>query len=405
MQNIKVGIIRERKDPPDYRVPLTPAQCKQLVDQYPFLDLKVESSETRCYSDDEYKAAGVEVVADVSGQDILLGVKEVPVDEVLPNKTYLIFSHTYKKQPYNRVLLQQFVKQNSRLVDYELLTDGRGIRVIAFGRFAGLVGAHNGVMTWGQRTGKLDLKRAYEYKTLAAMEEAYKSITIPPLKIVLTGNGRVAKGSKEILDAMGIKRVHDSEFVKIDKPTEAVYCMLDSNDLYERKDGEPFVSKHFFANPSMYQSKFEPFTKCSDLMINAIYWHPEAPVFFTREDMLADDFRIEVIADITCDIEGSVPATLKATTIADPYMGYDPRTGQEVEPFTEDSVDVMSIDNLPNELSRDASQAFGEQLMENVLPQLFGVAKGDMVEKATIAVNGGLGPHFQYLTDYLAGKE
>lgn len=405
MQKIKVGIIRERKDPPDYRVPLTPAQCKQLVDQYPFLDLKVECSDTRCFSDDEYREAGVEVVADVSGQDILLGVKEVPVDEVLTNKTYLIFSHTYKKQPYNRVLLQQFVKQNSSLVDYELLTDKRGIRVIAFGRFAGLVGAHNGLMTWGKRTGKLQLKRAYEYKTLAAMEEAYKSISIPPLKIVLTGKGRVAMGSKEILDAMGIKRVHDTEFVKIDKPAEAIYCMVDSNDLYERIDGEPFVAEHFYSNPSMYISKFEPFTKCTDLMINAIYWHPEAPVFFTREDMLADDFTIEVIADITCDIEGSVPATLRATTIADPYMGYNPTTGKEVEPFTETSVDVMSIDNLPNELSRDASQAFGEQLMENVLPQLFGVAEGDMVERATIATKGGLGKHFQYLTDYLAGKD
>lgn len=401
--SISIGIIKERKTPPDYRVPLTPKQCKQLLETYNDVSLQVEASATRCYTDEEYIAAGIKVVEDVSHCDILLGVKEVPIPNVLNNKTYLIFSHTHKKQPYNRELLRTFVERQNRLVDYELLTDEQGIRVIAFGRFAGLVGAHNGLLTWGKRTGKLELPRAKEYKDLAEMVESYKSVTIPPVKIVLTGNGRVAKGAKEILDAMGIKQLSPTEYLALDTPSEAVYVQLDSADLYERKDGSAFDTPHFFANPQEYKSKFEPYTKATNLMINAIYWDPKAPVYFTQEDMQAADFSITTISDITCDIEGSVPATLRATTIAEPFMGYDPKTGTEVAPFQEHVVDIMSIDNLPNELPRDASEAFGAQMLEHVMPQLIGDASGNMIAKASITNNGKLGEYFSYLEDFLNG--
>lgn len=405
MNKIKLGIIKERKTPPDYRVPLTPQQCKQLLTQYPDLDVTVESSAARCYSDDEYQAAGIQLVDDIGDRDIVLGVKEVPVADLPQDKTLLIFSHTYKKQPYNRKLLQAMVANNIKLVDYELLTDDDGIRVIAFGRFAGLVGAHNGLLTWGKRTGLLDLKRAHEYKDLAEMKASYKDISIPPLKIVLTGNGRVAKGALEILEAMDIKRVSPYEYLNISKPNRPVYVQLDSDDLYKRKDGSVFEFSHFFDNPSEYISAFEPYTHGTDLMINAIYWDPAAPAYFSRKDMLRHDFDIRVIADITCDIEGSIPATLRATTIAEPFMGYDPVTGLEAEPFQDNVIDIMSIDNLPNELPRDASQAFGEQLIANVIPQLLGAQEGDMIEKATITEKGKLGTYYTYLSGYLAGEE
>lgn len=403
MQAVKIGIIKERKNPPDYRVPLTPKQCRQLVSQYPFATIIVEASDLRCYTDEEYTEAGVTVADSVADCDILLGVKEVPLDAILPDKTYLIFSHTYKKQPYNRQLLQTFVQRNCTLVDYELLTDDNGIRVIAFGRFAGLVGAHNALLTWGARTGKLQLQRAYQYKDLAEMLKAYKQVDIPSIKIALTGGGRVAKGSKEILDAMGIKQLTPTEYLALDHPQEAVYVQLDSEDLYERKDGEPFETRHFYAHPELYQSTFEPYTSCTHIMINAIYWHPKAPVYFTTDDMRRDDFSITTIADITCDIEGSIPATLRATTIAEPFMGFNPITKQETLPFQDDVVDIMSIDNLPNELPRDASEAFGQQMLDYVMPQLLGVEKGTMIERASIAQNGQLGKHFSYLEDYLAG--
>ncbi len=402
MQSVKLGIIQERKNPPDTRVPLTPQQCRQLLHQYPHVQLVVEQSPNRCYTDAEYKQAGIKLVDDVADCDILLGVKEVPKAEILPGKTYLIFSHTHKKQPYNRELLRTFVQRNNRLVDYELLTNEQGIRVIAFGRFAGLVGAHNALLTWGKRTGKLSLERATGYTDLAAMLQSYQGLQIPPVKIVLTGDGRVARGAREILDAMGIKRLSPAEYLATDQPTEAVYVQLDSIDLYSRTDGSPFEAQHFFSQPEMYQSSFGPYTTCTDVMINAIYWNPAAPVYFNREDMRQPNFSITTIADITCDIEGSVPATLRATTIAEPFMGYNPATGQEEAPFQPHVVDIMSIDNLPNELPRDASAAFGEQLLTFVIPQLLGTTPGNMIEKASITENGQLGKHFSYLAGFLA---
>lgn len=404
MEKIKLGIIKERKTPPDYRVPLIPEQCKALSEHYHNASIAVEASLSRCFDNEEYVECGVEVLQDVSHCDILLGVKEVPIPNIIPGKTYLIFSHTHKKQPYNRRLLQAFIDNKCRLIDYELLTNDIGVRVIAFGHFAGLVGAHNGLLTWGKRTGRLDLDRAYNYKDLAAMLEAYKAIDIPPMKIVLTGNGRVAGGARDILDALGIKRLTPQEYLAINEPQEAVYVQLDSKDLYKRKDGEPYRNEHFYANPGMYQSTFAPYTRDTDLMINAIYWDPKAPVFFTKEDMKQPEFGIKVIADITCDIEGSVPCTLKATTIAEPFMGYDPQSEQEIAPFQPLGIDIMSIDNLPNELPRDASKAFGEQLMENVLPQLLGKEAGQMINRATICKDGKLNDGFEYLQSYLDGE-
>lgn len=403
MENIKLGIIKERKTPPDYRVPLTPEQCKALLEQYDNVSIEAEESLSRCYANEEYENNGITLSKDVSHCDILLGVKEVPIPNIVPGKTYLIFSHTHKKQPYNRKLLQAFIDNNCRLIDYELLTNEVGVRVIAFGHFAGLVGAHNGLLTWGKRTGKLNLERAYKYKDLAAMLEAYKSVDIPPMKIVLTGSGRVAGGARDILDALQIKRLTPEEYLAMDEPNEAVYVQLDSKDLYKRKDGEPYKNEHFYAHPAMYESTFAPYTRGTDLMINAIYWDPQAPVFFTKEDMKSPGFGVKVIADITCDIEGSIPCTLKATTIADPFMGYDPKSGQEIAPFQPLGIDIMSIDNLPNELPRDASKAFGEQLTENVLPQLLGKEVGNMINRATICKNGKLNEGFEYLEDFLKG--
>ncbi len=401
MTQVKIGIIREMKSPPDSRVVLTPDQCARLLQQYPQLDIAVQASPNRCFADAEYTAAGIPVVNDVADRQILIGVKEVPIPAIIPHRTYLCFSHTHKKQLYNRPLLKAFIEKGVKLVDYELLTDDSGARVIAFGHFAGLVGAHNGLLTWGRRTGKLHLKRAKDYTDYAAMKADYENITVPPVKIVLTGSGRVATGAKEILDLLRIKQVSVAEYLAIDEPTEAVYVQISTGDIYQIP-GRPFEFSHFVKNPSEYVSMFTAFYKSTDLLINAIYWDPKAPRFFCLEEMARPDFRIRTIADITCDIGGSVPATLKATTIAEPFMGYDPQTQQETEPFQPSSIDIMSIDNLPNELPRDASCAFGEQFMHHVLEELIGLRHGDMVARATICENGQLGRDFKYLGEFLA---
>ncbi len=403
MSEVKIGIIREMKMPPDSRVVLTPAQCAQLKNQYPQLNITVQRSPGRCYTDAEYEVAGVTLVDDMHDREILIGVKEIPISDIVPHRTYICFSHTHKKQLNNRPLLQAFIEKGVKLVDYELLTDANHNRVIAFGYFAGLVGAHNGLLTWGKRTGKLNLKRVKDYQDFSTLKEDYKSITIPPVKIVLTGSGRVASGAKEILDLLRIKQVTKEEYLQIDEPTEAVYVQLNTHEIYQHLGGKLFYMDHFVQNPQDYGSSFAPFFRSSDLLINAIYWDPKAPRYFTLDEMALPDFRIRTIADITCDIGGSVPATLRATTIAEPFMGYDPITQQETAPFQPNSIDIMSIDNLPNELPRDASQAFGKMFIAHVLPELMDEKPGDMIARATICAGGQLGKEFGYLREWVVG--
>ncbi len=399
---MKLGIIREGKTPPDSRVPLTPKQCAQLVKEG--VDLVVQRSPGRCYTDEEYKAEGITLVDTVNDRDVVLGVKEVPIDQLIPSKKYFFFSHTIKAQPYNRDLLQAILAKNIHLHDWEVLTNDSGARVIAFGRFAGIVGAHNGMLTYGLRTGEFELEPAHETTDMEAMFNAYRTMQLPRMRVVVTGGGRVAGGSVETLEAMGVKRVDPADYLN-NKYDHAIYTQLNSEDLYFRKDGSAFDLQHFYNNPADYDCDLSDYYRKSDVFVNAVYWDPAAPAYFSQEQMNEEDFRISVIADITCDIapEASVPSTIRPSTIDDPYYGFDPATGEEIEPFSKDGIDVMAIDNLPNELPRDASQAFGEQFMEFVLPELLKENSG-MMERASIAINGKLGPHFQYLQDYVDDK-
>lgn len=402
---MKIGIIKERKVPSDSRVPLTPAQCKYIIEETPF-DLVVERSDVRCYTDEEYSAQQVPLVDDVSDCDILMGVKEVPVDALIPNKTYLYFSHTIKKQSYNRKLLQAMLAKHIRMIDYEVLTDENGARVIAFGRFAGMVGAHNGLMTYGTRTGEFTLPRMHSFHDYAAAKDYYNTLTFPAIKIVLTGNGRVGNGAAEVLRDMGIRQVEPAAYLS-QSFDEAVFVQLDSEDYIVHSEGAEFVTQHFYDNPSEYEANFKPYAENSDIMINGIYWDNEAPVFFTVDEMKDPNFKIQVIADVTCDIApvSSIPSTIKASTIADPVFGFNPATGEEDAPYQPDVVDVMSIDNLPNELPRDASAAFGEMFIGHVLMEFLN-EKSDRIHRASMTTfDGELNEPFLYLTDYVAGKE
>lgn len=400
---IKFGIIREGKVPPDSRVPLTPVQCKQIQDQFD-LSLQVQASPGRCYTDAEYEQAGFSLSKDLNDRDVLLGVKEVPIDQLIPNKTYLFFSHTIKKQAYNRDLLRAVVTKNIRLIDYEVLTNDRGARLIAFGKFAGMVGAHNALLTYGLRTGVFDLPRMNSFYDYAAAKALYQEMNWPAVKIVLTGTGRVGKGAALVLRDMGIREVTPDDFLAKEYK-EAVFTQLKVHDYVAHRAGITFEIKDYYREPAAYKSIFLPFAKVADIMINGIYWDNAAPAFFTIEDIQSPDWRMNVIADVTCDIApvSSIPSTLRATTIADPFFGFDPSTGQEIAAFSGSGVDMMTIDNLPNELPRDASAAFGEQFIEHILPEFF-KTKSDILLRATIAYNGDLGPHFEYLRDYLEGK-
>lgn len=401
MTTIKIGIIREEKSPQDTRTPITPQQAKQIQETYPLVTIYCQSSKIRSFSDDEYRNAGIDIVEDVSACDILLGVKEVQIDKLIPEKTYLFFSHTIKKQPYNKKLLKSIVENKIRLIDYECLADENGIRVIAFGRWAGIVGAYNAFWTYGQKNKTFSIKRAYQCHDLNELFDELKKVTLPPIKILITGNGRVSQGGLEVLEAAGIKRVDPEQYLfqQFDEP---VFTQIDVDVYTKRKDGKAFSFDHFFKNPSNYKSNFKTFYKTTDVLIMAAYWDPNAPRLFEIEDVKDSAFKISVIADITCDINGSVPTTTKPTTIDDPVYDLDLESFMEKEAFShDDNLSVMSIDNLPNELPRDASESFGEQLMKYVLPELLKGFNQPIIKKATIAEDGDLTGKFEYLRDYL----
>lgn len=401
---MKIGIIRENKIPVDARVVLNPSQCAFLRDSEG-ADLVVQRSAVRCYDDSDYVSHGVPVVDSVADCDILLGVKEVPVDELLADKTYFFFSHTIKAQPYNKGLLQKILKKNIRLIDYEVLKNNEGKRLIAFGFFAGMVGAHNALLTYGMRTGRFSLKRMKDAFDYAQIKKTYHEIKWPVIKIILTGKGRVGAGAVKVLQDMGIKEVNSKSFLN-DQFSEAVFTQIDYDDYVRPKPLSMRKPDEFFSYPEDFESTFSPFAAVSDVMINGVYWDNKAPAFFTKKDMRDPGFKIEVIADITCDIApvSSIPSTLRATTIDEPFFGYDPVTEAEVEPFQGNTIDMMTIDNLPNELPRDASTSFGQQFIEHIWPQLReGAFDGEILKRATIAEDGRLGPHFQYLQDYICG--
>ena len=397
---LTIGIIREGKNPPDHRVVLSPAQCKYLIDTFP-LKIKVQPSINRCFSDAEYEKEGISLSSDVSDCDLLIGIKEVPVEDLMAEKRYLFFSHTIKKQPSNKKLLQAICRQNIELIDFELITDDNNQRLIAFGEFAGMVGAHNALLTWGRRTNQFSLPRMYKLKDYQEAVDFYKQILWPPVKIVLTGTGRVGQGAASVLMDMGIRKTDVVTFLSqsFDEP---VFVQLKSEDYLLRKDGSKFNREHFHLFPSEYSANFTPFIEKSDIFINGIYWNFGAPEFFTKEEMMKDTFRIKVIADLTCDIApvSSVPSTLRASSIEEPIYSYIPETNRESYPTDEKGVDVMAIDNLPNELPRDASLAFGEKFILGVLPDLL-IGNTPKIEKATIARKGSLMPSFSYLEDYI----
>lgn len=405
---MRIGIIRETKTPPDRRVPFTPSQLAELQSRYPGHEFIVQSSHIRCFSDVEYENAGLIPQDDITDCDVLFGVKEVEIDELIPGKTYFFFSHTAKEQPYNRALLQEVAAGKITLVDYEYLTDREGIRLVAFGRWAGIVGAYNGLRAYGERYRQFRLKPAHECHDMEEMKMELEKVRevmadIPPIRILVTGGGRVAHGAMETLGELGLDLVSPASFLT-DEFEKPVICRIDPWDYVRRTHGEEVTLEHFFKHPEQYESTFKPYTKVTDLFVPCHFWDPNSPVFMTPSDMREPDFHIKVIADVSCDIKDPIPSTLRASTIADPFYGYDPVSEQETLPFELRSITVMAVDNLPGELPRDASKDFGQLLSDRIIPSLFNGDQEGIIDRATIVKEGSLTPNYQYLRDYLQGN-
>lgn len=403
MTSLKIGLIREGKTPPDKRVAFTPLQVEEIEQRFPHVKVFCESSETRCFKDEEYNALDIAVTHNIEACDILMGIKEVPINSLIAGKTYLFFSHTLKKQPYNKKLLQAALTKRIRLIDYEALKDKQGNRLVAFGRYAGIVGAYNGLWTYGKRFKKFSLRRAYECFDVNDLKLELGKVNLPPIKILLTGAGRVGKGAMETLDSARIRKVsiHDYLYKEFSEP---VYIQLSSADYHTRKEGGHFNREEFHHYPDRYNSNFYDFTKVTDVLLAGAFWNPKAPVLFTKEQMQSPDFKIRIIADITCDINGSIPSTQRASTIPDPIYDYDPKTNAILPGFSNDSfISVMAVDNLPCELPRSASEEFGRDLIDRILKPLLGDDSEGIIDRATITMDGQLTNHFAYLHDYASG--
>lgn len=398
----RIGLIREGKIPADNRVALTPAQCKWVHKNSAQVKIVAQSSSHRCFSDREYLSAGVEVKEDLSDCDILLGIKEVPVDQLMDNKTYLFFSHTKKKQPHNQKLIRSILNKKIRLIDYECLEHDDGQRIIGFGFFAGVVGAHNGMMAYGNRTGLFKLDRVYKQRSFRELIHNYFGLRLPNVKIAITGSGRVAHGILEIMNLMGIHEVEPDDYLKR-RFSYPVYTQLKGADLYRNKTTGGYNRLEFHDHPELYECIFLPYIAQTDILMNGVYWDKTVPRLFEKADALSDNFIIQTISDITDDANGSVPINLGDQTIEDPIYGVDKKTLEKTAPYLETSIDIMAVGNLPNELPRDASRYFGEQLIKHVLEDLVGNGSA-IIDRATMAKDGDLTSHYEYLRDYVSGN-
>jgi alanine dehydrogenase len=399
---MKLGVIKERKNPPDRRVVLSPAACQAILNRFPAAEIIVEPSDIRVYTDADYRAAGITVADAMDQCDVLLGVKEVPIDALIPNKKYFFFSHTIKKQPYNKKLLQAILAKHIELYDHEVIVNQAGQRVVAFGRYAGIVGAYNGFRAYGLKHGLFELPKAETLPDQQALINALKQIKdkLGACKIVLTGKGKVGNGAREMLVGMGLTELDVNAYLN-QRVTKPVFCQIDVLDYNKRKDGQQLDKKDFYTHAEAYASNFMRFAQVSDFYIAGHFFGDGAPFLFTREDAKSDEFNISVVADISCDIDGPVASTIRPSTIADPIYGYDAQSESEVDYRNEKAIAVMAVDNLPCELPRDASVGFGEQFMEHVIPAFFDNDAQGVLERARMPQDGKLTERFVYLSDYI----
>lgn len=404
---MKIGIIREGKVPPDFRVALTPKQCRLIKETNTDVQISVQRSPIRTYTDDEYENEGIELVDSLEHCDLIIGVKEVNLEDLIPNKSYMFFSHTFKKQSYNRVLLQEILKKKIRLIDYEVIKDKRNVRLIGFGRYAGIVGCYNGFRTFGLKHGLYELKPANQCSDRKEVEKELQKVALPSnFRMVLTGFGRVGHGAREIMNLLPIKEVTPEDYLN-NTYDESVFTHLEVENYFDKADGGEFIRKEFYKKPELFKQGFQKYVPLTDMYVPCHYWNSNSPKILTKADLSSESNRISVIADISCDIADPIASTLRPSKVATPIYGYDPETGNEESNYKKDGIiAVMAVDNLPCELPKDASEDFGNELIKHVLPVMIGEDSDRIIERASQTnLDGHLMPDFEYLLDYVEGKE
>ena len=401
---MKIGIIKETKIPVDNRVALTPAQLGQLKAQYPYHIFKVQSSEIRAYTDDEYRKHGIQVVDNVDDCDMLFGIKEADITTLQRGKHYVFFGHIAKMQPYNKPLFKTLINNRDTFSDYEYLIDSDGKRLVAFGWYAGVVGMYYTLRGWGLRGDKYQLPAPHINFSMQELISNLRSVDLGNIKIVVTGRGRVSKGAQYVLKEIGATELSITEFQNNEHPKGLVYCVANVEDLVKRRNDGGFNREEFDSYPERYESNFDRFAVSADILVSCHFWANNQPVYLAKDSFLVPDFRIRMIGDITCDIEGSIQSTVRSSTHSDPYFDYNPYTGKEEKAFSSaNNITVMAVDTCPNALPRETSEYFGDQLIKYVLNDLL---KGNLdttpvLDKSTILYGGELTERFNYLKDYI----
>jgi len=412
MKNKKIilSIIKEARID-ENRTPLAPSQILNLLDKLSNLKIIVQPSKNRCFKDEDYLKAGAEITDDLSNADIILGVKEVEISRLIENKTYLFFSHTSKVRQYinkatqdkaiiyKKELLREVIKKNVTLIDYENIRSisGEAYRYLGFGRFAGIVGCYNTLNLYLKLQNKQLLPRAFEINSYEKIKDLISNQTFNKLKILQTGRGNVAKGSMEVLKLANIKQISIKDYLN-KKYDEAVFCNISTGECIERIDGKNFSYQDLFLNSHEYRSKIKNFLFDTDVLICGHYWDSRFPKFFSSNQI--NEFKnLKIIGDITCDINGAIPTTIRSTSIAKPYYSIDINSMKEIN-LGNKGIAVMAVDNLPSELPRDSSKEFGDNLISEVLPYLIDKDDG-RISRGTTASNGKFYSKFAYLNDFI----
>ena len=403
---MKIALIKETKVPEDNRVALVPKQVAELNRQFPQHQIMVQASDIRAFSDDEYRAEGVEVVNDVSDADVLFGIKEAKIESLIPNKHYFFFGHIAKMQEYNRPLLQAFMNKSITFSDYEYLVDENNERVCAFGWWAGVVGVYYTLRGYFLREGKDILPKPTKSFTLSELRNILTVVKLPKVKILITGNGRVAQGATYVMrECCRAEELSMEEFLSNEPIDHISFHRASPEELVKHKDGKPYVRKHFREHPEEYVSDFIKFAKHADIYIPCHYWDPKAPVYLEQDDFSKYDLPIKMIGDITCDICGSVKSTVRPATHAEPYYDFNPVNKKEEPAFSSpDNITVMAVDTCPNALAIDTSAYFGEMLTKHVLEPLLKGEHSDVIDRSMILKEGLLTSRFAYLKDFAEGK-
>lgn len=406
-QLTNIGIIRESRND-ENRTPLVPEHIKKYKESNPNINFIIQPSNSRCFSDEEYELCGAKINENLNECSIIFGVKEIDPNILINNRTYLFFSHTFKinKQQKNiekhkKDLLLSILNKKITLIDYENIRGKNGTRCLGFGRFAGIVGCYNTLNLLLKVLGKQSLASAYKINDYERLVLNLKNLYFPKTKILVTGDGRVAKGVIELLNLTNIKAVSKKDFLekKFDQP---IFCNLETKDYVTNNSSTNFNLEHFINNPQDYSSSALQYLKETDILISAHYWDPSSPKIFENEDLKVLQ-NLKIVGDITCDINGSVPTTIRSTTIEEPNYWIERYNLKEIDE-NNDGIAVMAVDNLPSELPRDSSTEFSEGIINEVLPFLLKEDDGRILN-GTITTDGSFLEKYNYLNDYIRINE